>query len=164
MNVALNDATKVGIYNLKVTGTVGLYATANVIFTVTVNNNVVGNCATTTISTMGGILAQSYQIGTTALIINYTDWTESVGICGPFTYTSTYSNGSALTVSSLVIFDGVIRSYTIYTMDTTMLTHSPYTVKLLGTLSNALFSNISFVLTLVDPCQGAIITPSTPDT
>jgi hypothetical protein len=43
--------------------------------------------------------------------IDFADWAESIGTCGPFTYSSTLSNGNSL--PSMITFDPTLKEFAI---------------------------------------------------
>jgi hypothetical protein len=46
--------------------------------------------------TTDAISDKVYTVGDTALIFNFNDWSENMGTCTPFVYTSTLSSGAVL--------------------------------------------------------------------
>jgi hypothetical protein len=89
-----SDDTKVGTYSLKIRGTLPSGKYAEVFFTITIIS-----CASTVVTTYnpGSI---TYTIGTPDPAPTFTAWTDSMGTCGPFTYTSTTNAFTTFTAAS----------------------------------------------------------------
>ena len=75
--------------------------------------NVVRGCADTII-TPTSISDQTYFITNTEKQITFMDWISSVSLCGSFTYSATYNDGTALD-SSYINFDGSTKTFKVYT-------------------------------------------------
>jgi hypothetical protein len=90
--------------------------------------------------------------------VTFIDWTSSVTLCTPFTYTATLSDGSALN-SAFINFTPATRSFSIITSNPIYI--GTYSIKITGTLSSGgASSTLNFSLDIKNPCQLALISPS----
>ena len=106
-------------------------------FTVDVTNH----CPTSAITTVA-IPNKSYTTSTANLTFSFLDWTDFYSYCTPFTYTSLYSNGTAL--DSFITFTPLTKTFTIYTTDLSKAL--TYTINVVGTLPSGATASVSFQL------------------
>ena len=86
-----------------------------------------------------------YQIGTGQKVIQFPDWVDSVGTCGPIAYTVTNGKGA---LPAYVTFDSNSRSIFIST-SSKILNGVSFVVTISGTLSaNKATASTSFILSL----------------
>ena len=93
------DTTLANTYNLKIEGSNSYTATW-----ITIKVYVMTSaCSSNTIYKNEITTPQKYLIGASAIILAFSPWTSSIAGCGVFTYTATFSDGSALN-SNLITF------------------------------------------------------------
>lgn len=141
----------VGTYNLKVIGTLGSWGSATILVTVQIT---IG-CADTTI-TPDPITTKTYQVTDPALTFTFNDWASSVTLCGAFSYSSTFSDNTALN-SAFISLNSATKTFTVSTSNPAHI--SSYSIKVSGTLADGATSSTTFTLNIVNPCASAAITP-----
>jgi hypothetical protein len=137
-----------------VTGT--LYQTSSLSSTSTFTLTVTDQCGSATI-TPATISAQTYYIYSSSLSVTFSAFTSSYS-CGSFTYTALCNSAVC---PSFISFDSSTLTFTVYSV--TGGDAGTYSIVVTGTLSStsSLSSTSTFVLTVIDPCISATITPAT---
>ena len=86
-----------------------------------------------TLITSSPISAQRFTINDVVNTFSFLAWTESYGVCGPFTYTAQQTGGAAL--PALLTLDSFTQTFSV---DTTVIFSSvTYSIQLVGTLPAA---------------------------
>jgi hypothetical protein len=107
-----------------------------------------------TVITNPTITDQSFQYEDSSNTFSMTAFTESFGVCAPFTYTVIKSNG--FPIPSLLSFDATTLLFTVST--SSIMTTASYTIKVLGSLpSPGGSAYVTFTLSLT-ACDGVVIT------
>lgn len=120
---------------MKVVGSVGAYVSKTVTFTVTIVNG----CGSVTITPIT-IPSLTYTVGNSIETYTFTTWYEASGVCGLFTYSSTYTSG--LSLGSFITFISTTRTYSIYSADITQAGF--YNIQTRGTLQNGHYATSNF--------------------
>jgi hypothetical protein len=91
-------------------------------------------------------------------VFGFSEWTESIGDCGPFVYSATLNPTGVL--PTYITFNPSLRQITV---DSSTLTGSNQVISVLvtGVLGSYGTSTIAFTINVIDPCLTAVITPST---
>ena len=93
-------------------------------------NLVLISCYSTTITSYA-VSDQTFHIYDSANTFSMTQWTESMGVCSPFTYTITQTDGSA--IPSLLSFNS---GTLLFSVDISMIVvDAVYEIQIVGTLA-----------------------------
>lgn len=106
--------------------------------------DIIDPCVSTLI-TATSLKDVSYQVGQGSLVVSFEQWTESLGTCGQFNYTSSFSPSAT---TPPYTFKQESRTFEINVVDGVD-TDISYTVKVKGTLTSGLSAVSQFTLTLL---------------
>jgi len=139
-------------YNVKVTGLPSVAGSASA--DITFDIDVVG-CDSAVISE-DVLTTKTFQVYDAANTITFNDWTESMGVCGPFTYSALLDDGSAL--PTYVVLDPATRTFTIDTSQ--ILVTETITVDITGDLPYPGLDKVMRFDIQLNSCFSSITTPT----
>ena len=86
------------------------------------------NSCLTAIYSAPNIDDKLYLIGTGSSSFTFTEFTENLGFCGPFTYRATYNNGLSFPITGILDLDSGNKMFLITAMTDRTLSGTTYTI------------------------------------
>ena len=104
-----------------------------------------------------------YQIGTGNTAFTVAEFTEKLGICGPFSYRATYNDGLDMPIPGILEFDTMNRVFNIANIEDHSLAGTVYIITVYGLASGKEVSTSFTLILTTSSCKVTNLVPSSSD-